>query len=421
MKSTPEQTIKKTTKTPAVKGSGAAKPEKKTTDKTNKKSGIWVSESAKTIREKTSTKKIVKKALPVKTVRKIVKTVIEEGKRENQLIKSEFNPIISPNEENDWESWQTFNPGAVLLDDKTHFFYRAIGSDGISRLGYAVSNDGVKVDERLPYPIYEHNRGRHQHMSAAAFASGWGFGGAEDPRVTLVEGDDRLYMTYTACDNDLRVGLTSIKLADLLKRKWDWKTPILISPPGQTNKNWVLFPEKINGKYAILHSISPEIGISYFDDLDFESGTFIKSNFNGKVTKKSGALWECYVRGVGASPIKTPYGWLILYHALENGDSGKYKVGAMLLDLKDPEKIRFRSKNPILEPVESYENEGFKSGIVYVTGVIENEGKIMVYYGGADSYVNVAYADTEDFLQNLMKDKKTKWKTKIKTDTPKKK
>ena len=377
------------------------------------------------VSKSTKVSKTIKPVEPIKKTRttKTVKTlkVIPQSEpiKQHKLKKPDVNPIITPNGGNGWESWQTFNPGVVQLDDKTHFFYRAIGDDGVSRLGYANSVDGFKIDERLPYPVYEHRRGHGYHMNAYSFASGWGFGGAEDPRVTTVEGDDRLYMTYTACDHDLRVGLTSIKLIDFLKKKWNWKSPILLSPPGETNKNWVLFPEKINGKYAIMHSISPKIGISYFDDLDFDDGTFIKSDFSGKVGPDSGCFWECYVRGVGASPIRTKHGWLILYHALQKGDSGKYKVGAMLLDLNNPEKILYRSKGPILEPEETYENEGFKSGIVYVTGVIEKDGKLMVYYGGADSYVNVAYADLEEFLNNLMANKETKLKAIKNTKTKK--
>lgn len=72
------------------------------------------------------------------------------------LVRSEENPIISPKPENNWEAWQTFNPGVILLDNKIHILYRAIGEDGISRLGYAISYDGFKIDERLSYSVYQH-------------------------------------------------------------------------------------------------------------------------------------------------------------------------------------------------------------------------------------------------------------------------
>ena len=331
--------------------------------------------------------------------------------KETELTKAKFNPIILPVKGNGWEAWQTFNPGVILLKGKIHFLYRAIGRDGISRLGYASSPDGFKIDERLPYPVYEHRRG-HFVLNFYSFASGGSFGGAEDPRIVQVNGEDTIYMTYTACDEGLRVGLTSIKVKDFLNKNWRWGPAVLISPPGQTHKNWVIFPEKIKGKYAILHSISPQIGVAYFDNLEFDGETYIQSNYNGKCECKNGCSWESYVRGIGAPPIKTKYGWLVFYHALEKNDSDKYKVGAMLLDLNDPTEILYRSERPILEPDEVYESEGFKPGIVYVSGAVVKDGKLLIYYGGADSYVNLAYADLEEFLEALKRDVRPKLKLK---------
>jgi len=101
--------------------------------------------------------KTVKKAVTAKKKPTLKKKVQKKVKKKFLVLtKLQENPIISPKPENDWEAWQTFNPGVVLLNNKVHFLYRAIGEDGISRLGYAVSSDGFAVDERLPYPVYEH-------------------------------------------------------------------------------------------------------------------------------------------------------------------------------------------------------------------------------------------------------------------------
>lgn len=320
------------------------------------------------------------------------------------LVKSSENPIISPRTENNWEAWQTFNPGVTLLEDKVHFLYRAIGHDGISRSGYAVSNDGFVVDERLPHPVYEH-RLTKPVFNYYSFASGGSFGGAEDPRPVRVDKEDTMYMTYTACDDGLRVALTSIKVKDFLQKRWKWKSPKLISPPGEVHKNWVIFPEKINGKYAILTSVNPEISIEYLDDLEFEDDRYIESDYASARRKN---CWDTYVRGAGPPPIKTKYGWLLFYHAVDERDPGKYKVGAMLLDLLDPTKILRRSREPILEPEEMYENNGFKSGVVYASGAVVKNRKILIYYGAADNYVGVAYADFERFLEELNKELKPK-------------
>lgn len=328
------------------------------------------------------------------------------------LIKAEENPIISPVPENHWEAWQTFNPGVILLDNKIHFLYRAIGHDGISRLGYAASNDGFIIDKRLPQPVYEHKT-EEGVFNIYSYFSGGSFGGAEDPRLVRVNNEDILYMTYTACDQGLRVGLTSIKIDDFLNNKWNWRKPRLISPPGEIHKNWLIFPEKINGKYAILHSIKPNIQIEYLDNLEFEDTDFIKSLHSGPPRKKH---WDKWLRGGGAPPIKTKDGWLLFYHAMDD-DWSKYKVGAMLLDFENPSKILCRAQEPILEPEEFYENNGYKPGIVYVSGAVVKDGILLVYYGGADSYTCVAYAPLEEFLATLKKGiksifKKNKLKTK---------
>jgi predicted GH43/DUF377 family glycosyl hydrolase len=321
------------------------------------------------------------------------------------LVKPPENSIIKPKTENKWEAWQTFNPGAILLEDRVHFLYRAIGQDGISRLGYAASSDGFNIDERLPYPVYEHKVTRRE-LNVYSYFSGGSWGGAEDPRIVRVDGEETLYMTYTACDNGLRVALTTIKLKDFLNKKWKWKPPVLISPPGEVHKNWVIFPEKINGKYAILHSINPEISIDYFDSLEqFDGDTFIKSCYNGELRKN---CWDGWVRGVGPVPLKTKYGWLVFYHAMHAHDFSKYKVGAMLLDLNDPTKVLVRSSEPVLEPNQICENNGFKAGVVYASGAVVKDGNLLVYYGGADSYVCIAYANFEEFVETLRKAMKPK-------------
>ena len=326
--------------------------------------------------------------------------------------KPQENPIISPKTENSWESWQTFNPGVILLDGKIHFLYRAMGEDGVSRLGYAASSDGLHIEERLPEPVYTHEF-QERSFNIFSYLSGGGWGGSEDPRLVRVGEEENLYMIYTACgDGELRVALTSIKMRDFLNKKWKWQKPFIISPPGQVHKNWVLFPEKIKGRYAILHSVNPEISIEYLDNLEFEDTKHIYRQHGGKLRKN---CWDNWVRGAGPPPVKTKYGWLLFYHALNDKDFGKYKVGAMLLDLRDPAKILHRSKKPVLEPEENYENNGAKPGIVYMSGAVVKDEELLTYYGGADNYVCVAHANLDEFLESLIKEKNPRLKTKTRT------
>lgn len=333
-------------------------------------------------------------------VKKITKKHARKRASPIVLLKSEQNPIISPKAENGWEAWQTFNPGAIALDGKLHFLYRAMGGDGLSRFGYASSDDGFYVNDRLSYPVYEHKVGQRPYFNVFSYFSGGSFGGAEDPRLVRVDEEDTLYMTYTACDGGLRVALTSIKIDDFLNKKWKWKPLQLISLPNEVHKNWLIFPEKINGKYAILHSIKPNIQIEYVDSLEFGDTDYVESFWGGPQRKN---CWDKWLRGAGAPPLKTPYGWLLFYHAMDN-DWSKYKVGAMLLDLKDPTKILCRSKAPVLEPEEHYENNGYKPGVVYVSGAVVKDGTLLVYYGGADSHVCVAHAPFEEFTGALAKE-----------------
>lgn len=108
------------------------------------------------------------------------------------------------------------------------------------------------------------------------------------------------------------------------------------------------------------------------------------------------------MRGAGAPPMKTKYGWLVLYHAMDRRDPDRYKVGAMILDLNDPTKVLYRTSRPILEPVESYENQGFKSGVVYACGAVVKDGELLVYYGGADSVACVAKTNLNKFLEGIV-------------------
>ncbi|MCL0056745.1 hypothetical protein M1N50_00260 [Dehalococcoidia bacterium] len=318
-----------------------------------------------------------------------------------QLRKFADNPILKPREKCLWESKGVFNAAAIYEQGKVYLVYRSVTENDISVLGLAISEDGINISERLDEPIYVPRASFELNPSNRRtynYLSGWGHSGCEDPRMVKIE--DRIYMTYTAFDggNPPGVALTSIKCDDFLNRKWEnWELPVLISRPGELHKNWVIFPEKIDNKYAILHSISPEILIEYFDELKFNNGKYIKSFYDGNCLNSH---WESCTRGVGPPPIKTDKGWLILYHAIEDRDPGKYKLGAMLLDLKNPYQIIARSKRPVLEP-EMNLNIG-KPGVVYSCGAVVIKDKLFVYYGQNDCVLGVATANLDEFLEKLL-------------------
>jgi len=347
---------------------------------------------------------LVKKAVIARSPIKTASDKKEKNDSPLQLERALSNPILKPHELNEWESQATFNPAAIYADGKVHLIYRAVGRDNVSVLGYAMSHNGRHIHERLADPAYYSKTKNEiiEQNERLAYISGGGWnGGCEDPRTTLI--DDVVYLLYTAFDGwgSVRIAMSTIALDDFLNKRWNWEEPVLISPPGEINKNWVMFPEKVNGKFAILHSVSPTVRIDYFDSMDElrDEDKFINSKYVKSARRKS---WDSWVRGAGPPPIKTKYGWLLLYHAMDVKDPDRYKLGAMLLDLKDPTKILYRSNAPVLEPDECYENEGFKAGVVYACGAVVLDGKLFVYYGGADAVTCVATADLAAFLKELM-------------------
>ncbi|MEI7777726.1 MAG: hypothetical protein WCI52_03910 [bacterium] len=328
------------------------------------------------------------------------------------LTKHIENPILSPDSENEWESEAVFNPAAVAINDRVHILYRAMGKNGLSVLGYASSKNGINFDEKISDPVYIAKNIRNipkskQSYQPAVYPSGGGWGGCEDPRMVLIDG--KVYVTFSAFDgwDFIRMAVISISEKDFLEKNFTaWSSPTFISTPGQIHKNWVIFPEKVKGQFAILHSITPKIEIEYRDDLEAigEDEDYIKS-WSGARDTRDGRVgfWDNRVRGAGPPPIKTKEGWLLFYHAIDMREPTKYKLGAMILDLDDPTKILYRTKSPLLVPDEAYENHG-KPGIVYACGALVKDDVLYVYYGGADKVVCVATAQFEEFLSDIMKD-----------------
>ncbi len=376
--------------------------------------GVYASTHAVGQRKKPAARSGAKKKKPVAAStpkRKAAAKAVPKAEPVTALKRHEKNPIIQPEASRRWESKAAFNPAAAYLAGKVHLLYRAIGDDDVSVLGYASSRNGRDIDDRSEEPAYVAGGLAASEESRAStppvpYGSGGGWnGGCEDPRLTFIGKD--AYLLFTAFDGwgSIRIGMTSIAADDFLNKRWNWRPRALISPPGEIHKNWVLFPEKIGGKFAILHSISPRIQISYLDRLKDLKGEekIIRSQYE---KAPRGRAWDSWVRGAGPPPIKTKDGWLLLYHAMDDRDPDRYKLGAMLLDKKDPMKVLARSKKPILAPDECYENEGFKSGVVYCCGAVVKDGRLIVYYGGADRVVCAAETPLEEFLDELKKDGK---------------
>ncbi|HEX7042655.1 MAG TPA: hypothetical protein VF189_05390 [Patescibacteria group bacterium] len=317
--------------------------------------------------------------------------------------KAHNNPIIAPRPDVPWESRATFNSAAIYEDGKVHFLYRALGDTDLSVLGYATSSDGINIDTRSDLPAYIPREpfetpGGHRFDSIAQhFASGGGYGGVEDPRITRVE--DKVYLTYVAFDGATppRAAMSSIHIDDFLKNDWEkWDQAKLISAPGMVNKSAVVLPRKVNGKYVVMHRVYPNILIDYLDNLEFNE--FLQGHYFIPPRKK---FWDSKKVGAGAPPMETKDGWLLIYQSVGYQDPSRYKIGAMMLDINNPSKVLYRTHTPIIEPDEDYENNGFKAGVVYPCGAVIMKDKLHIYYGGADSYLCAASADLDTFLDEM--------------------
>ncbi|MAH07146.1 glycosidase [Candidatus Pacearchaeota archaeon] len=222
--------------------------------------------------------------------------------------------------------------------------------------------------------------------------------GVEDPRITKME--KGYYMTYVGISIHEGVSTYLAFSKDLIK----WKRLGLIFR--EQNKDAVLFPEKFNGKYVALNRpesmfefSKPGIWVSFSRDLIYWG----RDRHLIRTRKDS---WESERVGSGAVPIKTKKGWLLIYHGVERkNDTNIYSAGAILLDLKDPEKIIARSptNKPLFKPTEKYEKKGSVSNVVFPTGAVMdlNKKDLLIYSGGADSVISVRKMGIKDIMNNL--------------------
>lgn len=289
------------------------------------------------------------------------------------------NPILAPRPELSWEAQSTFNPAAIHERGSFHLLYRAMSPDGTSVLGYARSADGVHIDLRPHTPAYVPREVFEQKAKP-------GNSGCEDPRLTRL--GDRLYLFYTAYDGNVpRVAFSSIALQDFLDRRWQWKTPQVISPPGVADKDACLFPEKVGGRYAIFHRVNNNMYIAYADSLEFSDGVYLADS--GYLVKPEKSYWGHKKFGIAAPPIRTGRGWLLLFHHVSDpGDI--YRVEALLLDAQDPARVLAETAGTLLEPEMDYEKVGDTSNVVFPCGAVLKDGDVHMYYGGGDRVVGVA-------------------------------
>ncbi len=269
------------------------------------------------------------------------------------------NPILTPSLTNAWETDNVFNAAVVRHNGLIYMLYRAQGLDRISRIGGAISVDGYHFN-RLSEPVL-------------VPANEWETFGVEDPRVTELDGV--FYMLYTAYSpHGTRVSLA--RSTNLIS--WERLGVVL---PDEDNKDAVLFPEKIGGRYAMFHRRPPDIWLAYSDDLLHWTDHQI-------IMRPREGMWDSVRVGAGGPPFKTDAGWLNVYHGYN--EARVYCLGIALHALDDPSKVLKRQEEPILCPRAPWEVFGDVPNVVFTCGGIETEDEYLIYYGGGDHVMAVA-------------------------------
>ncbi|MCL6515333.1 glycoside hydrolase family 130 protein [Alicyclobacillus sp.] len=213
--------------------------------------------------------------------------------------------------------------------------------------------------------------------------------GVEDPRVAQI--GDAYYITYTAVSAyGVAVGLAVTRDFRHVERMG------LIFPP--ENKDVVLFPEAVGGKYYALHRPAPR-GMGALDIWMAESPDLRHWGNHRYLFGRRPGRWDGARIGGGAVPIRTEAGWLVLYHGAD--EQNRYAMGAALLDLADPYRVIARSEEPILAPEAAYEREGFFGGVVFSCGALVEGDLIRMYYGVADEAIAAAEFSVAEVLDSL--------------------
>jgi predicted GH43/DUF377 family glycosyl hydrolase len=182
------------------------------------------------------------------------------------------------------------------------------------------------------------------------------------------------------------------------KRMWKWTKPVLVTQDGRDDKDGCLHPEKVGGKYFLFHRVDNHIVGDFGKTPEFKE----RNNFqNIPIIYPREGMWDSLKVGISVPPIKTSKGWLLLYHGVSH--RSRYRVGAALLDLKDPTKVISRTTDCIFEPREAYELDGQVKNVVFPCGAVVRGDNILMYYGGADSVVDVACISMKKLLDTLTK------------------
>jgi predicted GH43/DUF377 family glycosyl hydrolase len=296
---------------------------------------------------------------PINTNPDIVLTAIYND-AEERLVVTEF---LKNNPEIDFS-----DPRLIIKSGQTYL-------TSISHLRLARSKDGVNFEIDDAPAIFP--------------ANDYETFGIEDPRISLIDGT--YYISYVAV-SPFGVTTCLISTRDFI---FFQRHGVIFCPE---NKDAVLFPEKVEGKFYALHRpVSPlfrkqDIWIAESPDLQ------CWGNHRHLMGPRPGH-WDEAKIGAGAVPFKTDRGWLEIYHGVDR--SNRYCLGAVLLDGAEPWKIIARANKPILEPQAGYECDGFFGNVVFSCGLLCEDDNVKIYYGAADTAICCAELSLKEIIAAL--------------------
>ena len=323
-------------------------------------------------------------------------------------------PILTPRKEVGWEAKAVFNPSVIYDDGIFRMLYRTYSNiletttprlkrpgfyfkNQISYIGYAESKDGINFERRdkaFISPDQDYDKY-----------------GCEDPRITKI--GDTFYITYTAIDTLLEKKNPNVKIRIALATTKDFVTVEkhgIIGPP-KRSKASALFPEKVNdGKIALIMTIGSDstnshVAVRYYDSVgeitnqtDESWTTFLETSQNTAVLQSQ--WWLHRGPELGAPPIKTKKGWLLIFSNESMSDT--WTIGAALLDINDPSVLIARTAGYILQPVTEYEKEGLVPSVTFPEGAVIVGSDLYVYYGCADTVIGLSTCKIDDLLNYLV-------------------
>ncbi len=297
------------------------------------------------------------------------------------------NPVIGRNPVKNVA--RIFNSAVVPYEDAFIGVFRGEQRNGIPQIFLGHSADGLawNFDEK---PIdFLDAEGKPTKLNYAY-----------DPRLVKVE--DTYYIIWCTDFYGAAIGMAKTKDFKHFDR--------MDNPFLPFNRNAVLFPRKLNDNFVMLSRPSDSGHTAFGDIFVSESPDLTYWGKHRHVMGKSANWWESLKIGGGAAPIETSEGWLLFYHGVSGTCSGYvYSIGAAILDIDEPSKVKYRCENFLITPEKPYEESGFVANVCFPCATLEDPetGKIALYYGAADSYVAAAFGDVSEIVDYVKAHNKT--------------